>query len=95
MHFWIGKSIPAVPKTPNRILGTRFNGSESRSGGEPAREQRAFGPLVEARAQSAECVLDGWILGEVVLFTGVFGEMVQLFADFDFAAQVGPLRILE
>ena len=47
------------------------------------------------RAQSAECVLDGRILGEVVLFAGVFGEVVQLFADFDFAAHVGPLRILE
>ena len=70
-------------------------GPESRSGGEPAREQRAFSPLVEARAQSSECVLERWILGEVVLFTGVVGETVQLFADFDFAAHVGPLRIFE
>ena len=70
-------------------------GSESRSGGESAREQSAFCPLVKARAQSAECVLDGWILGEVVLFAGVLGEMVKLFSDFDFAAHVGPLGILE
>ena len=89
-----------MPKIPHAILGTRSTlqkisaygiGSQSRSGREPAREQRAFGPIVEARSQSAERVLDGWILGEVTLFTGVFGEMVQLFAAFNFAAQVGPL----
>jgi hypothetical protein len=51
--------------------------------------------LVEARAQSEERVLYGWVLGEVALFTDVFGEMVQLFAAFHFAPQVGPLGILE
>ena len=93
--FWRRRNQkPRLTVLPFRLTAWRI-GSVSRSGVEPAREQRAIGPLVEARAQSAECVLDGWILGEVVLFTGVVGEMVELFADFDFAAHVGPLRILE
>jgi hypothetical protein len=66
-------------------------GSGLRSGEEPAREQRSFGPFVKTRAKSLECVLDGWIFGEVSLLTAVLGEMVQLFAAVNFAAQVGPL----
>ncbi len=76
-------------KTPRAVV------AKSRSGREAAGEQRAVGPLVEARAEAAECVLDGGISGEVALFTRVFGEVVELFAPFHFAAEVGPVSILE
>ena len=72
-------------------VSSRRIGSESLLRGEPARDQGAFGPLVEARPQSAHCVLDRRILGDVALFKGVLGEMIQLFAAFNLAAQVGPL----
>jgi hypothetical protein len=86
----VGANIDPWRATSKEVAVWRI-GSKSRSGVEPAREQRAFRPLVEGRTQSAECILDGWILGEVALFAGVVGEMIQLFADFNFEAQVGPL----
>ncbi len=67
-------------------------GESARSRGQGGNWLGSRGPLVHRSrfAQSAERVLDGRILGEVALFSGVFGEVIQLFAAFHFAAQVGP-----